>query len=349
MSKLLTLTLIVCAAGAAHADRVITIQPQATGVLCAEHTGRGDRDFYGNGPEVEASATLIVDRDGRRLRARLTMFARETTPDWTTAEGVQDFVVWTAPEGITLVGVEGSNRAYVSYTDVDHFQDVLPGTGPVRQFQLTGDTDGEDLAGRCTNRRTSVQVLFNQVRLRVRDEAPGCPRRLVQAHLRNPGMFCPTWRNHGDGDFGGNGPLISVGATLDIGPDDRTLEMGLSWGARENPWYGDRVRYYYWGRTYTPPSDTVSGSHGGIEVWTAPEGCRIHEIRSGVRSSAGQTDGDYDINIAPDHQGGFVHSFRLMGDRDGADIADPPTACSPGEMHSVGVHAFRPVTVVIGP
>ncbi|MCB9537094.1 MAG: hypothetical protein H6704_12655 [Myxococcales bacterium] len=349
MPQLLVVVFIMLAAGAAHADRVITIQPQATGVLCAQHTGRGDRDFYGNGPEVEASATLIVDRDGRRLRARLTMFARETSPDWTTADGIQDFVVWTAPEGMTLVGVEGSNRAYVSYTDVDHEQDVLPGTGPVRQFQLTGDTDGEDLTGPCSNRRTSVQVLFERVQLRVRDEAAGCPRRLVQAYLRNPGMFCPTWRNHGDGDFYGNGPQISAAAVLDIGPDDRTLQMSLTWEAQENPWYGERIRYYYWGRTYTPPSDTVMGSHGGIDVWTAPAGCRIHEIRSGRRSAGGQIDDDHDVNVVFDRRGGFVHSFRLMGDRDGTDIADPPTQCTPGEMHSVGVQAFRPVTVVVGP
>ncbi len=348
MPKLL-FTLLVLAAGAAHAERVITIQPQATGVLCAEHTGHGDRDFYGNGPETRASATLIVDRDHRRLKARLSIFARETTPDWTTAEGVQDFVVWTAPEGMTLLGVEGPTRAYVSYTDLDHHQDVLPGNGPVRRFQLTGDTNGEDLVGRCTNRRTSVQVLFERVRLRVRDESAGCPRRLVQAHLRNPGMFCPTWRNHGDGDFYGNGPITSVSAALDVAPGNRGLEMSLSWEARENPWWGEEVRWNHFGPIYTPPSDTAGGSYGGLQVWTAPEGCRIHEIRSHRWSRAGHRDEDYDIDIAPDRSGGFVHSFRLMGDRYGADLAEPPTSCTPGEMHSVGVRAFHPVTVLVGP
>jgi hypothetical protein len=95
----------------------------------------------------------------------------------------------------------------------------------------------------------------------------------------------------------------------------------------------------------------VRGSHGGIPVWTAPEGCRIHEIRTGTVSSATYFDDDHslDVLLARQGTGGFVHSFYLMGDRDGRDIEADPMACSPGEQYSAGVRAFYPVTVLVGP
>lgn len=333
----------------AGAQTIITVQPQATGLLCPTHIGWGDLDFYGNGPEVEASATLFVDRDQRRLMARLTMWAQETRPDYTTAQGTADFVVWTAPEGQTLLDVVSTRSDWLSYTDTGHERDFLPGRGPVRVYQLTGDTDGDDLGGRCTNAGTSVQVLFNPVQLRVRDEPAGCPVRLVQATLRNPGRLCPSRIETGDGDFFGNGPQVSVTARLYPSADARSLAMDLSWTASENPWYGERIRYNWFGRVYTPPSTTVSAHHGGLPVWTAPVGCRIHEIRTGTRATGGQIDDDYAVNRVLAAPGGtFVHSFEIIGDTDGEDVPVNPSACNPAEQHSVGVN-FYPVTVLVGP
>ena len=333
----------------ADAQRIITVQPRATGVLCPNHTGWGDVDFYGNGPEAEFSATLIVDRDRRRLIARLNMWARETRPDHTTAEGSRDFVVWTAPPGVSLLEVVSARSEFLSYVDEGHERDLLPGRGLVRTWQLTGDTNGDDLEGRCTNARTSVQALFNLVRLRVEDVAPGCPRRLVQAHLRNPGPFCPVWVESGDGDFFGNGPLVRVQSRLDVTDDARDLELTVAWTAEENPWRGEFRRRNWFGVIYTPPSTTVHGFHSGVPVWTAPAGCRIHEVRTRTFARSGYIDDDYGVDRVLGRDGGaFVHSFDIVGDTDGEDIPEEPLACRPGEHHSVQVN-FYPVTVLLGP
>lgn len=126
------------------------------------HT-RGDREFNGNGPN--STATVRIYQVGNQIRADVYMRAVETRADWTTAEGIRTFILFTAPSDRQILSIVSSASATQSYLDNNHTEDFFEmGTGGlVRRFVFVGDTRGDD-AGVATR----VNVTFNSIRLRIR-------------------------------------------------------------------------------------------------------------------------------------------------------------------------------------
>jgi hypothetical protein len=99
----------------------------------------GDADFKGHGPRVNIS--VFLTRSARQLTFNISMHARETKSDWTTASGRYSKVIFTAPAGKVITGVQGKQNwgNVVHYTDTDHEVDTFnhPELGPIHVY---GDT-----------------------------------------------------------------------------------------------------------------------------------------------------------------------------------------------------------------
>ena len=62
----------------------------------------GDREFGGNGPDVQVSVKFFVENG--LVKAQLWMYARETKSDWTTARGLSPKqVVYRPQSGFRVV------------------------------------------------------------------------------------------------------------------------------------------------------------------------------------------------------------------------------------------------------
>lgn len=145
------------------------------------HT-RGDREYHGNGPDVMAAVQLI--NEGDRVLARISMQARETRSDWTTAAGTKTVVLYQADPGMRITQLISPATADHSYRDDNHYVDEFPGNGCVQNWKFTGDTGGDDVG------ETRVEVFFNRVRVELK-ETSGCvePRiinRLLELKLLSP-------------------------------------------------------------------------------------------------------------------------------------------------------------------
>lgn len=67
--------------------QVVSFQAAPLLGLCPLHSDeQGDREFAGHGPAVEVAVRLWISADGREVWATVTLFARETAPDNTTAQ-----------------------------------------------------------------------------------------------------------------------------------------------------------------------------------------------------------------------------------------------------------------------
>jgi hypothetical protein len=120
----------------------------------------GDREFSGNGPEVDFDAKLIVadavlPNDRRRVILEFHMKAQETTPDRTTVEGSSTFSLGVVQLGscVTVTDVRLANGTSVlnkpfsfTYTDTNHSDDIFLFSGtPVSKLDFVGDTGGNDV------------------------------------------------------------------------------------------------------------------------------------------------------------------------------------------------------------
>jgi hypothetical protein len=141
---------------------------------------RGDREFKGHGPKVTASVALDVGPSS--IQARVSMNAKETKKDWTTASGTKNVVIYNAPPGWRIERVVGGLASTFSYEDSDLTLDSfeLGSGGPVQRFVFTGDTGGSE-----AGTRTQVDVSFNELSIEL-VETGDCvsPDRLVEAGSR---------------------------------------------------------------------------------------------------------------------------------------------------------------------
>ena len=130
------------------------------------HT-RGDLGFGGNGPEVFCRVELSILNFNTQVWADIYMKAEETRADWTTAEGTESFLLYTAPAGKEIKQILCPQYDQISYldsnTNPDNFERGVG--GPVLRYEFHGDTEGND-AG--TN--TKVIVEFNPIQVEL--EAP---------------------------------------------------------------------------------------------------------------------------------------------------------------------------------
>jgi hypothetical protein len=120
--------------------------------------GSGDAEFGGNGPDVTVSVNLT--KAGNSVDARIYMRAIETKSDWTEAAGTITKQVYIAPPGWTLESIDSPLNDSVHYVDTNIFPDNFNGGGPVAQFVITGDTEGDD-AGRTTK----ADISFNEMKM----------------------------------------------------------------------------------------------------------------------------------------------------------------------------------------
>jgi len=126
---------------------------------------RGDRDYNGNGPDVDlkASLELITNSSGGTTgRVRLAMTAVETVSDWTTVNGVRYTPLFVTDAGYRVDRIVDSTGRNVViqdskyYRDTDHADDLLgPGyvtstyfTSFVSRYVVTGDTSGDEAGTR---------------------------------------------------------------------------------------------------------------------------------------------------------------------------------------------------------
>lgn len=107
------------------------------------HT-QGDCDFDGHGPDVWMDAVLWMTSDRTRLVVNTHMKARETTSDWSTAEGNWQLVVWTAPSNAIIEATPAVTELHVYYRGTDHAYHTTV-ANDLGFFYWLGDTDGNDI------------------------------------------------------------------------------------------------------------------------------------------------------------------------------------------------------------
>jgi hypothetical protein len=146
-------------------EQVETVQPFITEPFCPERIG-GDREFDGNGPDVEASAFLYTSADQRELWARIELHVKETKSDWSEAQGTWDLPVWPGKLGAKITGFTPNTPSTTAYRDNNHQVDIpsISGGALVQRFEILGDTDDDDI-GNCTLDDVYVKVFFNQIQV----------------------------------------------------------------------------------------------------------------------------------------------------------------------------------------
>lgn len=141
---------------AASLDRVVVELPRDFRFVPG-HT-RGDRDFKGHGPHVHVYVGIA--HGPREIRMVVSMKAKETKRDWTTAEGTLSEVLYIPPPGWKIKNVVGAfpSTALVDYVDSDHWPDEFDTR--IGKLAVYGDHKGND-AGRYT------RMEFKDVRYRM--------------------------------------------------------------------------------------------------------------------------------------------------------------------------------------
>ncbi len=148
--------------------------PASLSQLCPSHVS-GDREFGGNGPDVQAEAELIIVND-KEVHVRVYFNAKETKSDWTEAEGEWTFKIFPtssnpAPSSTYRIRrILSSTMSSASYRDNDHSVDVPSVSGGlVSRFECVGDTGGDDVGNCNGNDDANLSVFFNQVRIEIED------------------------------------------------------------------------------------------------------------------------------------------------------------------------------------
>ena len=144
------------------------------------HTN-GDKEFDGHGPNVLCTVSLVNRRS--RVEAIITLHAKETKSDFTTASGMKTVTVFTPDPGYEVTQIIGANTATFSYTDTNHELDNFGGSGPVIKFRFMGDGSGAD-AGILTR----VDVFFNSLRFNLKENRDCVDSNTLQALIRQNGL-----------------------------------------------------------------------------------------------------------------------------------------------------------------
>lgn len=269
-----------------------TIELSQTPKFIPGHT-RGDRDFGGNGPQVNVSAWLRVVNTNQ-LWVQVRMRAQETKSDWTTSEGVADYFLYEGrTDGVARITRLLSDRfSQAEYVDTDHDDDVLDVAAGelVNRFVVTGDTGGNE-----AGTRTGVIVHFNPVEFEY--EEPVEPSPTVVTVAPTPKFVPPHTR--GDRDFAGHGPRVFVSAELSVRNDNQL-------------W----VRMYMRAVETTRDFTTAEGSTNFM-IYRHPR--PITQIISDVMSSAVYQDFNHEDDIISLGGTELVQQFVLTGDTRGSE------------------------------
>jgi hypothetical protein len=122
---------------------------------------RGDSEFGGNGPDIIVRVSLFVENN--KVKARIYMRAEETKNDHSTAEGSTTVTLYEPDPGHEILKIIGNTFSEEVYRDNDHAADVFtqPSDEPVYQFEVIGDTSGNDIGQQDGD--TGVTVIFNDI------------------------------------------------------------------------------------------------------------------------------------------------------------------------------------------
>jgi hypothetical protein len=149
----------------------VTLAP--TPKFIPRHTGSGDFDFDGNGPEVRSVIKLEI-RNERELWLSVYLNARESKKDYTSVEGSMEYKV-CAFSG-RIVNILSTASTIHQYRDSNHEEDsyTLPQGELVATIVYVGDTDGNE-----AGTRTGLTVTFQPVILLVEKDAQPLPSSLL--------------------------------------------------------------------------------------------------------------------------------------------------------------------------
>jgi hypothetical protein len=164
-------------------SKIQTVSPGTIGPFVPGKIGQGDADFDGNGPDVTSDVSLIVAPQA--LTAKVHMHAKETTSDWTEAEGWQTYQLYAPDPGWRIEQVVGKTSSAHHYLDSNQTEDSFDlGNGElVRRFVYVGDTDGNE-----AGTRTGMKVTFNDIHLVVVQTANCVPDTAVKS-LQSTGLL----------------------------------------------------------------------------------------------------------------------------------------------------------------
>jgi len=145
-----------------HPKKSKKIIPQSRTRLCPKICG-GDKEFNGNGPEVNATASLFI-KDKKALWVKIYLKAKETKHDYTCTKGEWTYPVWEAPNNFEITDFSPSGVSKARYIDTNHQLDKpsISGSSLVRKFEIMGDTGGDD-TGNCTGNDVYINTYFNEV------------------------------------------------------------------------------------------------------------------------------------------------------------------------------------------
>jgi hypothetical protein len=251
----------------------------------------GDREFNGHGPRVEVSATLSV-RNSNELWVSLFMHAKETTHDWTEAEGTAEYLVFRDASFTRIVRIVSDVHSFHGYTDTNHATDFLelPAGELVRQFECIGDTSGNE-----AGIRTGVRAHFNPVTIEVETgDIPGVRTIEVEPTPR----FIPS-HVAADRDFAGHGPRVEVSA-------------GISLQNQTEIWARIRMQ-----AKETRPNWTEAAGSTNYLLYRHDR--PIAQLMTPTYSQASYTDVDHEDDELTLGAGGLVERFICTGDTVGPE------------------------------
>ncbi len=176
-------------------EEIKTVPPSAEITFTPQHT-QGDKEFFGFGPEIWATAEWI--KEDKQVKFKLWMKALQTKPDIalpfakskppTKAEGTHLISYYKAPSGWRIESIESDTKSSAHYVDTDHNEDRQGAgpNGPVKEFVFRGDKKGDDAGS-----YTGVDVRFNPLVVKLVQEDDCAPASAVKS-LRDIGQLAPA-------------------------------------------------------------------------------------------------------------------------------------------------------------
>jgi hypothetical protein len=138
-------------------ERVLTNLPRMVLypelINCPANNKRGDKEFYGNGPCTTGSVTIFTRNNSTELWATSTVTMWEcpddlglVKSDYTYAVKTKEVKLITVDAGWRIKRIKGAtNDNFQNIDRVGDITEVVPGGGPVLNYNIHGDTGGSDI------------------------------------------------------------------------------------------------------------------------------------------------------------------------------------------------------------
>lgn len=144
-------------------DEVRPITPANVGPYFPRQI-EGDCEFDGNGPRVEMAAGIQMEPGGQAILLKLSMYARETKPDYSTARGNWEHRIPVhLPSGWVIKDIVSNPSASHDEIDLDIPYDFEK--YELGKFRWLGDTEGDDI---CNETEDDTHMYFEDIRFLLR-------------------------------------------------------------------------------------------------------------------------------------------------------------------------------------